>query len=131
MGHSNDEEISNIGKVKPDLRKDVDLSQAYYNINDGRKKMAFIFNHLSYEKIDGKRPSKRIGTDKDLESLTKCFTQLGFHVTPYHDKKSAEIKSIVNNESKFYFIFNKTNLNKMFKLFNFKNFNYPRKKAEA
>lgn len=97
-------------KVQPTPKDWISYEDdTYYRINDGREKIAIIFNHYTFDSNDGETaPKQRKGTEVDCERLTKCFREtLGFNTTVYEDPELLTIRTIINQGKKFiYFVFN-------------------------
>lgn len=64
-----------------------------YQLEEFESNVLLIFNQVNFVSHD-----KRLGTEKDVEALTKTFEQIGFTVeTPFTDKTEEEIKAILSD----------------------------------
>lgn len=65
---------------------------AYYNMNHSQRGLAIILNH---EYFDVSHLKQRSGTQVDCDNLIKCFKDLGFQVTDYHNPPHRTIVRIL------------------------------------
>lgn len=101
------DELNTPVKVKPAPNDWISYNKddIYYKINDGRDKIAIIFNHYTFDSTGGRIPTKRKGTEVDCERLTKCLTEkLGFTTTVYQDPELFTIRKTINEGKTFIYL---------------------------
>lgn len=59
--------------------------------------LAIIFNHESYDEIDGKQIKTRDGTSEDVKRLSGTLFELGFQVHVQENLTHAEIQGLISD----------------------------------
>ena len=68
----------------------VPTDSLVYDMKHSQRGKCLIFNHQTFDSSTGCRP--RLGTDKDANSVARCFHNLEFDVIQYMDASYRDIK---------------------------------------
>jgi hypothetical protein len=79
------------------FRTELMPSTLFYSMQRTERGLVIIFNHESYDKIDGKTAERRRhGTSEDVERLKSTFHGLGFNVVVKQDLTYQQITAYIS-----------------------------------